>query len=162
MRTSSVSDFGLGTQAWLGQTQFDPLRIAGGPWPTQPCTKPPRGFFTSTWDAEQQTSAWREFKATTPRASEPRKVILLHPEPTAILYVVDCAEDYEKLVEAYPHPYDNPARQACPHWGRLAQETALDGIHVTADVTADPRCPCAHSWQVESTLWLRPTLKVVL
>ena len=155
-------EFGLGRQAWLGRPPLDESRVGQGLWLATPRPKPPHGFFTSSWDELRQQSAWTEYVARTPRAGEPgREVILLDPQQNARIFVVDSADDYQELVAAYPHHYDNPVHAACPHWARLATETSLDAVHVTAKAVYDPSCACALSWEVESTLWFRPAFHVV-
>ena len=57
--TTSVAEFGLGIQAWLGATPYDPRRVGGFDWPIRPIEKPHGGFFTSSWNGH--TSAWIEF-----------------------------------------------------------------------------------------------------
>jgi hypothetical protein len=98
----------------------------------------------------------------TPRASEEgRHVFLLEPDPTSRIFVVDSPDDYKALVTAYPQHYENAARGACPHWARLAMESTLDAIHVTTKAARDPRCVCAATWEVESTLWFHPAFHLV-
>jgi hypothetical protein len=156
----SVAEFGLGIQAWLGAGPFDPRRVEEVAWSTQPIEKPQHGFFTSTWDEECQTSAWIDWQAKTARASEKRSVYLLLPHPDAVLYVIDGAQDYERLVDAYPQRRPDIPRhpQVCPDWGRLAQDGRFDGIHMTASAVIDKDLWYAHRWEVESTLWFYPKL----
>jgi hypothetical protein len=159
----SVAEFGLGIQAWLGSGPFDPGRVEAVASPTQPIEKPQHGFFTSPWDEERQTSAWIDWQAKTGRASEDGSCHLLLPHHDAVLYVVDGAEDYERLVNAYPHRRsDLPNHpKVCPDWQRLAQEGRFDGIHMTASAVVDKDLWYAHRWEVESTLWFHPKLTLL-
>jgi hypothetical protein len=154
----SVAEFGLGIQTWLGAGPFDPRRVEKVSWPNQPIEKPQSGFFTSSWDGH--SSAWIEWQASQPRASEKRIVYLLYPQPAAVLYVIDAPADYDRLVEAYPqHRSDVSSHpHVCPHWQRLAAEGPFDGVHMTAAAVSDHDLWYAHRWEVESTLWFRPRL----
>jgi hypothetical protein len=131
-------------------------------WPTQPIEKPHGGFFTSSWDEQRKTSAWIEYHATTPRASESRSTYLLLPHTDALLYVIDSPKDYDRLTEAYPQRYaHNPNHPTvCPAWKDLAAEGPFDAIHMTAAAT-DHDLPYAHRWADESTLWFRPFLTLL-
>jgi hypothetical protein len=161
LRTTSVAEFGLGIQAWLGGGPFDPDLVEPASYPRLPRPKP-EGFFTSSWDEERHTSAWIEFKATTPRASEPGTVWLLAPDPAAVLYVIDSPHDYARLVEVYPHRYANPADpRIYPHWLDLAHGGVIDAVHMTAAAATDPSQSYARPWEVESTWWLGPKLVLV-
>lgn len=158
----SVAEFGLGLQEWLGAEPYDPDRVLAFTWPTRPTEKPPQGFFTSSWDEERQTSAWSELFATMPRAAtESRTTYLLQPHADALLYVIDTPEGYERLAETYPQVYETSQRPPRPHWKRLAAEELFDAVHMTAAAVSDKSHWYAHSWGVESTLWLRPKLTLL-
>ncbi len=157
---TTVAEFGLGIQAWWGATHYDPRLVAQVAWPNQPREKPhDGGFFTSS--RRGYTSAWIDYQAKTPRATESRTTYFLQPDPSAVLCVIDSPDDYDRLVETYPQRYDNRNDpRVCPHWKRLAVEGHFDAIHMTA-VATEHDCRYAHSWAVESTLWLRPKLTLL-
>jgi hypothetical protein len=151
----TVAEFGLGLQAWVGQSDFDPAMVGKTAWPTSPTEKPSHGFFTSSWDKESQTSAWMRSRSYARRDdSERRIIVLLKPDPDATLFVVDSIEDFDTLANAYPQMYSNPLNpRRCPNWGGLAG--IADAVHVTNRAVTDRENNYAHAWEVESTLWFR-------
>jgi hypothetical protein len=153
---TTVAEFGrLGLQAWTGREEFNQAIVGTNPWPNSPTAKPDRGFFTSSWNEESQTSEWMRSKSYMLRGDPDRRApVLLSPVPNATLFVIDSIDDFEALASQYPHKYSNPRDlRRRPDWGKLAG--LVGAVHVTAGAVADGGNCYVHAWEVESTLWFR-------
>ena len=120
--------------------------------------KPKWGFWTSTYDAERQSSAWvdwclaEEFGDVTAGSW-----FVLTPDPRARVYVIDGLVDLQHLIKNYPQPGAEAYMRfyACLDFERLAQE--YDAIHLTERGQWATRhsTPNLNGWDVECTLWFR-------
>lgn len=158
MTVTTVAEYGLGIQAWAGPTKPDYYRSIRPARTGIPTSKPSDGFFTSTWNAKERTSAWTEFMRTQgTRGAENRSLWLLTPDPTAMLFIVENEEDFGSLVEDYASETDG--RRTMPAWHLLANSETkpFDAVHVTETAaTASSANPFwkFSGWGCESTLWL--------
>jgi len=157
LRMTTAAEHGLEVQAWWGKEPYDPRRVGGDGWPKDARHKPDGRFFTSSW--EGHTSAWIEYQASTARAAEARSVQLFLPDPEAVLYVIDSPDDYDDLVQVYPHYQARP--EPCPDWRLFFETEGPDAVHVTAAGVAQGNPWFASAWTVESTAWLRPRLTLL-
>jgi hypothetical protein len=159
VRTHSVTDWGLGTQGWLGWSHPpDPTRV-GAVLPTSgPDPKPRDGFYTSTYDPRRGATPWTDRWRRTGRAHRERRSLWTFlPAPTLRLYVIDSIDDYEALAAMHPKRWDDPSVHSpicAPNWHSLSlmgsAERGFDAVHVThAAANGLP------AWDVESTLWFR-------
>jgi hypothetical protein len=164
LTTITVADLGLAMQGWAGQTEPDQARLIRPSRSPRPTAKPPKGFFTSSWDSERRSTAWLDFmRSTGQRHNEGRWLWTLAPDPDARVYVIDGWNDYRRLADAYPQRYENERNpHYAPAWHHVAALDPLpfDAVHVTARATqlASGQGPDDHpqfsDWDVESTLWL--------
>jgi len=172
---TTVSEFGLGMQAWVGMGEPDPAKARPTGWEEDPRGKPP-GFFTSSWNALDRSTAWldhlqvnqRASPSETRRVEDGTRVWLLDPNPDARLYIIDTAQDDRRLSDAYPHRYANVQNTTvAPHWRQIAEAEPppFDAVHITSQGaveepswSADGHPPWLR-WEVESTWWMRWRLK---
>ena len=162
MRVATVANFGLGIQAWIGETVPDSNKLTKPRSTFGPVPKPRDAFYTSSWDSEKRATPWADYmKVNGSRSGANRSVWLLTPRPEAILFIVNDQDDYELLASQYEKRWDegtaSSAIPPAPDWNRIAsneQENRIDGIHVT-QLAVDTSDLLNASWGVESTLWLR-------
>jgi hypothetical protein len=80
--------------------------------------------------------------------------VLLIPDPSATLFIIDSIDDFDTLAKQYPQRYANPKNPTVrPNWATLPG--FVDAVHVTASAVTDEDNPYVHAWECESTLWFR-------
>ena len=158
----SVGELPLLTQGWLGSSAPNPLLLTQGSDKT-PRPKPSQGFFTSTYDRQRQTTAWADKVCREwPERGRGRRLWLLEPDPDASLVLLDGPVDYAAFARDWPLSH-GPKHPTHVDWRQLYETVSslpFDGVHMTAAGAAalddsGERWAVGHSWEVESTLWLR-------
>lgn len=162
-RTVTVAEHGLSAQAWAGPTVPSRERFQPPHRSENPIAKPPAGFYTSSLDTAESSTAWTRLHRTLEMARDPksegRDLWRLLPALSARLVVIDSLRDYQVLAEKFPkrwrHRHDDLLTD--PDWAVLGE--LADGVHVTARAVDEARHGLDHpamqirAWQVESTLW---------
>jgi hypothetical protein len=119
-----------------------------------PRPKPCDGFFTSTWNPDQQSCAWLEHVQTHGQRNlkqEGRYIWAFDPDPAITLFVIDSLDDYRDLANEYPHRYENERDPRCaPDWHTIytTNPRPFEAVHVTAGAAVE-----LEGWDVESTAW---------
>jgi hypothetical protein len=148
---TTVGDYRLGVQAWIGPSEPDPNKITVSPTEF-PRDKPCDGFFTSTWNPARQSSPWLDDVRTNPDRNpteEGRCVWTFQPDPAIRLRVIDSQDDYGDLTDEWPHRYSNERDTRCyPNWYKIWEQRPFDAVHVSAQAAL-----VLEGWRVESTAW---------
>jgi len=121
--------------------------------------KPKWGFWTSTYDAERQSSAWVDWCLAEEFGDVTRgSWFVLTPDPAAHVFVIDTLPDLRYLVEHYFDPEALPYMRfiTCLDFECLSQD--FDAIHLTEAGQWATRHSQPHDlngWDCECTLWFR-------
>lgn len=129
--------------------------------------KPSGGLWTSTYDPILG-SEWISVAEEVNKATGKESFYVLYPSPDAKIYVINCYNDYHRLVEKYPscppEALSDILRRALtmPDFERIAED--YDAIHLTAFGERSTRHPYLYGitetyrflgWDCESTVWFR-------
>jgi hypothetical protein len=121
-------------------------------WP-----KPTGGLWTSSWLGEERGSAWIQW-CLSECYSVPDACrwdgTLLHPDPTANVYVIDTFQDLEDLLCGNQGVDCNYNRY--PNFATLIKK--YDAIHLTERGERETKFTLPenlYGWDVECTLWFR-------
>lgn len=167
LETATVAELGLGPQGWAGCSEPNRNKLTPPTEARMPRSKPIDGFFTSTLDPAQRSTAWLEFlRAHGERASEKRSLWILVPDREAVLYVISSHQDFKRLADKFPQRWEHPNVSTknpdySPNWHTIAtcQPTPFHGVHVTAEAIREGlresrgTPPRFTGWDVETTLW---------
>jgi len=89
----------------------------------------------------------------------------VEPLPHARIYLIDTADDLDRLVGAFPLPPDHLMRRTAPNWEAMAA-AGWDAVYVSAvGLTANAERiplfePSLALWDCASVLWLRPAYQL--
>lgn len=150
----------LGTQLLIIDDKPEPRKITSI---VQPYGWPKPilgGLWTSTYDAQNHTSAWNErclqilSDGKQARETWKQEWWLLTPEEDYTAYVVNSLTDFEKVLKSFGYDYDG---HRYLDFKALKRE-GFDAFHVTAQGYIE----CCQSWkdglgmwECESTFWFR-------
>ena len=132
-------------------------------------------FPVTTWssDGAPTRTAWTGWCATPDDLTGQPSVLhgrytqftAVEPLPQARIYLIDTADDLNRLVAAFPLPPDHPMRRTAPDWEAMAA-SGWDAVYAsTAGLTANAERfvmvePSLTGWDCPSVLWLRPAYRL--
>lgn len=140
--------------------------------------RPERGLWCSpvtAWSVDDTPigTAWTDWCATPDELTgQPSvyhgtytQITAVEPLPEARIYLIDTADDLDRLVAVFPLPLDHPMRRTAPDWEAMvtagwdAVYASAAGVAVNAErfVTV---VPSLSGWDCPSMLWLRPTYRL--
>jgi hypothetical protein len=128
---------------------------------------------TRSEDGAPTATAWTDWCATPNELTELpsglngryAKFTAVEPLPHARIYLVDTADDLDRLVSAFQLPIEHPMRRTAPNWETMAA-SGWDAVYVsTAGLMAnEDRWPMVEPslarWDCSSVLWLRPAYRL--
>jgi hypothetical protein len=143
----------------------DLIRPEHGLWCSPVTTRSGNGTPTAT--------AWTDYCATPNELTglssglEGRytKLTAVEPLPQARIYLIDTADDLDRLVAAFHLPPEHPMHRTAPDWEAMAASD-WDAVYVSAaGLTAnEERLPTVEPslarWDCSSVLWLRPAYRL--
>ncbi len=140
--------------------------------------RPENGLWCSpvtTWssDGVPTGTAWTDWCATPDELTQQpsvyhgkyTKFTAVVPLPQARVYLIDTADDLNRLVATFPLPREHPMRHSAPDWEEMAA-SGWDAVYVsTAGVAANAERvvlaePSLARWDCPSVLWLRPAYRL--
>jgi len=155
-------DSSLGTQLFIPSKGAWRGLPASAPVKNRPAGKPAGGFWTSTHrgGSGADASDWARFREETWGPSKGEGVLL---KPGGQVYTLETQKDYDNLRSQFPHV--GPFGEELVDWEGIARSGKWDGIHITrrgihnlASVGGDNYDPPLYGWDIESTLWLNPSV----
>ena len=140
--------------------------------------RPDHGLWCSpvtTWssDGAPTGTAWTDWCATPDELTGQASVLhgrytqftAVEPLPQVRIYLIDTADDLDRLVATFPLPLEHPMRRTAPDWEAMAA-SGWDAVYVsTAGLTVNAERfvmvePSLHRWDCPSVLWLRPAYRL--
>lgn len=140
--------------------------------------RPERGLWCSpvtTWssDGAPAGTAWTDWCATPDELTGQPSVLhgkytqftAVEPLPQARIYLIDTADDLNRLVGAFLLPLEHPMRRTAPDWEAMAA-SGWDAVYASiAGLTANAERwvtvePSLSGWDCPSVLWLRPAYRL--